>query len=61
MEQHHAIMLLCAVLAVGFYAIGLGMLSGVAILAGLPFEAMFWMCVGRTRPMRARLEVDAAS
>ena len=52
MAQHYAIMLLCAVLAFAFYAIGLGTVSEVAVLAGLLCEGMFWARVSRTRRMR---------
>ena len=52
-------MLGCAVLALAFYAIGLGMLSGVAILAALLFEAMFWGRLSRTWRVSASLKDDA--
>ena len=56
MSRHYAILHLCAVLAVAFYAIGLGMLSGVAIFAGLLFEAIFWVRLSRTRRVDASLK-----
>ena len=58
MAQHYAIMLLCAVLAFAFafYAIGLGTVSEVAVLAGLLCEGMFWARVSRT--LRMRLNPD---
>ena len=60
MAQHYyAIVLFCAVLAVAFYAIGYGMVSEVAILAGLLCEGMFWARVSRTRRICASLKSAA--
>ena len=49
-------MLICAVLAFAFYAIGLGTVNEVTILAGLLCEGMFWARVSRMRRIRVSLK-----